>query len=296
MALHNWFLPHKETHKKAHLLSLEALAAYIFLFLALQFSFHIVNLVKPGVLGIVSSIQKEDVIRLTNVERQKLGLGTVVENGALDKAAEAKAQNMFAENYWAHFSPSGKDPWGFILSAGYRFTFAGENLAKNFSDNQSVVTAWMNSPSHRENMVNGKYKDIGVAVLDGTLNGQNTTLVVQMFGTTENLASTPSTPPTVNVGGQEHTLSATELGGNQPLVASLGTGQQSSQKVLVNPYMVSKSFGLTLVSLVLILLLIDFVVLKRRGVFRIASHHLAHMAVLTVAAAALLTANSGSIL
>ncbi len=296
MALHHWFIPHKETHKKAHFLSLEAFAAYIFLFLALQFSFHVINLVKPGVLGITSSIEKQDVIRLTNIERQKLGLPTVVENQVLDKAAEAKAQNMFAENYWAHFSPSGKDPWSFILGAGYKFSFAGENLAKNFSDSQSVVTAWMNSPSHRENVVNGKYKDIGVAVLDGTLNGQNTTLVVQMFGTTENLANLPSSPPTVNVGGTNHTLSVSQLEGIKPLATSLGTEQQSSQKVLVNQYMVSKSFGLALISLVLVLLLVDFIVLKRRGVFRIASHHLAHMVVLGVAAATLLTANPGSIL
>lgn len=290
MALHHWFIPHPDTHKKAHLLSLDALGAYIFLFLLLQVGLHVINIVRPGVLGTTSSITKEEVIRLTNIERQKLSLGAVSENTALDSAAEAKAQNMFAENYWAHFSPSGKDPWGFMKTAGYRFSFAGENLAKNFSDNQSVVTAWMNSPSHKENMVNTRYKDIGVAVEDGVLNGQHTTLVVQMFGTTENLAAAP---PTINIEGQQHTVGEQQVDQSPQSVAS---ASKETPKVLVDPYVVTKSFGMGLISLVLILLLVDFIVLRRRGVFRIASHHLAHMAVLGVAAATLLSSGPGSIL
>lgn len=290
MAWRHWFSPHPDTHKKAHLLSLEALAAYIFLFLALQFSFHLVNLVKPGVLGTTSHISKEEVIRLTNMERAKLGLSPVLENSALDQAATAKAANMFAENYWAHFSPSGKDPWGFMNNTGYRFTFAGENLAKNFDDNQAVVTAWMHSPSHKENMVNSKYRDIGVAVEDGVLNGQKTTLVVQMFGTTEILAAANSTP-SVNVAGQAHLVSQTQV--SQPLVAA---ANQNEQQVLINPYVVSKSFGLAIVAFVLILLLVDYVVLRRRGVFRLTSHHLAHMAILSVAGTTLLLSSPGAIL
>lgn len=277
MGLHRWFLPHRETHKKTPLLSVEAFGVYIVLFLALQLSFKVINLVYPGVLGISSSIEKQEVIRLTNVERSRLGLGSVGENQSLDQAALAKARNMFEENYWAHFSPSGKDPWGFMLSSGYRFSFAGENLAKNFQDSQSVVTAWMQSPSHRENIINGKYKDIGVAVIDGTLNGQQTTLVVQMFGTTDSLSTASRSSP--------HLVQSAQIEQSQP-----------SPKVLINPYQVSKSFGLGLIGLISLLLIVDFLILRRRGVFRISSHHLAHMAILGTAAAALLTASPGSIL
>lgn len=278
MTLHKWFLPHKDTHKKARLLSWEALLVYILLFVLLQVSFSIVGFIKPGILGTSSNIEKQKIIELTNIERAKLNLPSVRENIELDQAAEAKSANMFTENYWAHFAPSGKSPWDFMTGAGYRFTFAGENLAKNFQDSDSVVVAWMNSPSHRENIVNGKYKEIGIAVEDGTLNGQQTTLVVQMFGTTDNLALVPEVASVAS----------------NPAVASLTT--KPEVKTLIDPFKVTKSVGFSLISFIVILLLIDMIVLRRRGILRISSHHLAHMAVLGVAAAAILNAGPGSIL
>ena len=289
MTFHKWFTPHRDTHKKAHLISIKALAIYLLLFLLLQASFSVINFVKPGILGISSDIQKEKVIELTNIERGKLGLSPLTENEALSQAALLKAQNMFEEGYWAHFAPSGKSPWDFILGSGYKFSFAGENLAKNFSDNQGVMSAWMASLSHKENIVNSKYKDIGVAVLSGNLNGQETVLVVQMFGTTTGLASLP----VVNTGGQSRTLTSAEVN-TATLVKAVEAVQLRSS--IIDPYQLSKSVGLGLVILVTLLLAVDFIVLKRRGVFRVTSHHLAHMAILSVAAAALVSSSPGSIL
>ena len=290
MTLHKWFLPHRDTHKKAHLLNWEALLIYVLLFVLLQVSFSIIGNIAPGVLGTSSSIQKQKIIELTNIERAKSGLSPVTENQTLSRAAEAKAANMFEENYWAHFAPSGKSPWDFMTRAGYRFAFAGENLAKNFSNSDDVVVAWMNSPSHRENIVNGKYQDIGIAVEDGILSGQQTTLVVQMFGTTNSLALAPTNnqKPEVEIATQQPEITRI------PVVASLNTS--SEVKTLVDPFKVSKSVGLSLISLIVILLLVDMIVLRRRGVFRISSHHLAHMAILSVAGAAILTTSPGSIL
>jgi hypothetical protein len=106
---------------------------------------------------------------------------------------------MFSNNYWAHFSPQGKSPWDFIVGAGYTYTLAGENLAKNFNDSVGVVDAWMNSPSHRENLLKPGYKEIGFAVVNGTLNGEETTLVVQMFGaTTKTDLVAKAAEPTIN--------------------------------------------------------------------------------------------------
>ena len=174
MAWRNWFLPHKDTHKKAHLISWEAILIYVLFFMLLQVGFSIISYTKPGVLGITANIDQKKVIELTNIEREKKGLPPVLENEALDKAARLKAENMFSENYWAHFAPSGKTPWDFILGAGYHFTFAGENLAKNFYSSDEVVAAWMASPTHRDNLLNSHYKDIGIAVTEGILNGQKT--------------------------------------------------------------------------------------------------------------------------
>ena len=290
MTWHKWFIPHKDTHKKAHLISWEALLIYVLFFMALQVGFSIVSYTKPGILGISSNIDQKEVIELTNKEREKKGLPAVKENEALDRAAELKAQNMFAENYWAHFAPYGKSPWDFILGTGYKFTFAGENLAKNFYSSDDVVKAWMQSPTHRDNLLNSNYRDIGIAVVEGILNGQKTTLVVQEFGTTEYLAQRPS----VNVQGKSVTVPPQDLF-NKPQL-SVSTLETNNIKSLFDPFKVSKITGYSVILLIASLLIIDVIVLKKRGVFRLSSKHIAHMALLSLAAGSLFLATPGAVL
>lgn len=305
MSLHNWFLPHKDTHKKAHLISWEGLVIYILFFIILQVSFSIISYTKPGILGISGNIDQKRLIELTNTERQKAGLSLVKENEALNKAAALKAQNMFAENYWAHFAPSGKSPWDFILGAGYRFTFAGENLAKNFSDSDNVVKAWMASPTHRDNILNSKYQDIGIAVAEGVLNGQQTIVVVQEFGATSAIAA----KPTVEVQGKQIEIPKEEynkkpsLISEEPekksdLVASLQTKPaiQLSSKPLIDPYQLYKTLGFSFIILVTVLLSLDIWILRKRGVFRISSHHVAHMALLSLTAGSIFMTGPGTVL
>ncbi|MBI2596176.1 CAP domain-containing protein [Candidatus Daviesbacteria bacterium] len=303
----NWkhlFLPHSQTHKKAHLISAPALAVYIAIFIVLQMGLHLVSTVKPGILGIASNISQQELIKLTNAKREALGLPPVIEDPRLDAAALAKAQNMFAENYWAHYSPSGKDPWGFILGAGYRFTNAGENLARNFYNSNEVVDAWMASPTHRDNIINSKYRNIGMAVLEGTLNGQPTVLVVQEFGTpVEAIAQIPK--PQVNQPTSEPILLAeapkesTPAGvfsasQNQP--TPLVVNKKIASGVLVDPYLLTKNIGLGLLFLVGILIITDFFVLRKRAVARVSSSHFPHLAFLAVLTSTLINSNIGSIL
>lgn len=289
MSWHKWFIPHKDTHKKAHLISWEALLIYILFFIFLQVGFSIVNYTKPGILGISANIDQKKLIELTNIERQKKGLSQVLENEALNNAAKLKAENMFAENYWAHFAPSGKTPWDFILGAGYHFTFAGENLAKNFYSSDEIVAAWMASVTHRDNLLNSNYKDIGIAVVEGVLNGQKTTLIVQEFGTTEILAK----KPTVNIQGKQISVPAQDYTNKPKLLA---TTKSLNIKSVIDPYQISKAAGFSVIILVGTLLVIDIWVLKRRGVFRISSHNIAHMALLTLTAGSLLITSPGAIL
>ncbi|MBI2196419.1 hypothetical protein HYU45_02285 [Candidatus Daviesbacteria bacterium] len=295
MAWQNWFLPHKDTHKKAHLISWEGMIIYILLFILLQVSFSIVNYTMPGVLGISANLDQKRLIELTNIERQKKGLPSVSENSALDQAAVLKAQNMFQENYWAHFAPSGKSPWDFIIGSGYKFTFAGENLAKNFYNSDDVVVAWMNSPTHRDNLLNSKYKDIGIAVVEGVLNGQKTTLIVQMFGTNEMLAAQPS----IEVQGKQIAVPEQAFSNTPELVGALGETKLSANVLIgpyIDPYYVSKVIGFSVIVLITVLLIVDIWVLKRRGVFRLSSHNIAHMALLSLAAGSLFMAGPGAIL
>lgn len=276
-----YFLPHPHTHQKAKLLSWHYLVIYILLFIFLRVGLDLVSIYRPGVLGINSNITISEIIGDTNKERQKLGLSILRENRALDLAAQAKAKNMFEENYWAHFSPSGKDPWGFISGAGYKFSYAGENLAKNFYNSGDVVEAWMNSPTHKDNLLNSHYEDIGIAVVEGVLQGQKTTLVVQMFG--RPVESAVASSPKVSV----------DLSGLQ---ASNAVAGASSAKASVDPYLAMKAFAMFFLVLIGSLLAVDFIILKKRGVYRFSSHHLAHLSFLALAGSSVLNSKAGEIL
>ncbi len=292
MRISHFFLPHPKTHKKAHLISIPALLTYIALFIFLQFSLSFINKVNPGVLGINSSINQQELITLTNAERAKNGLPPLAENPSLSQAALEKAKNMFEENYWAHYSPSGKDPWGFISRSGYKFTHAGENLARNFYTSNEVVQAWMASTAgHKENILNSKYQEIGIAVMEGTLNGEPTILVVQEFGRPiEAIAQIP-----------EANTRGTSLQ-NEPTLAPTATAQPNltagvvENKKLIDPYKLNKNIAFSFLGFIGFLLIIDLYVIRRRAIHRIASHHLPHLALISVAMGALMSSSPGSIL
>ncbi|NCN87702.1 MAG: hypothetical protein GW941_02285 [Candidatus Pacebacteria bacterium] len=144
------------------------------------------------VLGYASSITPAQVVELTNAERANAGLPPLTLNSKLTNAALSKGQDMFNDQYWAHVAPDGKQPWGFISDNGYSYRVAGENLARDFSNSSDMMSAWMRSPTHKANIVNTRYQEIGIAVIDGVLGGHETTLVVQMFGSPqENIAVVP---------------------------------------------------------------------------------------------------------
>src|ERR1035437_2575091 len=118
---------------------------------------------------------------LTNGEREQNKLSDLKENSLLDKAANLKAQDMATKGYFAHVSPDGKQPWYWFDKAGYDYDYAGENLAVNFTDSQDVTTAWMNSPTHRANIVKQAYTEIGSGVAEGEYEGHQSTFVVQEY-------------------------------------------------------------------------------------------------------------------
>jgi len=176
----NLFVPHEANNYRAKSLHTDFLGLYLLFAVILSFAFKQGNF--TNVLGLATDITIEKLYELTNQEREKNGLPALSYNDKLSQAAKSKAQDMFSENYWAHYSPSGKTPWDFIANAGYRYEYAGENLAKNFLFSDGVVSAWMASLSHRENILKKDYREVGYAIVNGTLNGEETTLVVQMFG------------------------------------------------------------------------------------------------------------------
>lgn len=133
----------------------------------------------PNVAAVVATILAE----LANQDRAQNDLATLTVNPVLVAAAQAKANDMAEKGYFAHTSPEGVDPWHWFKEADYRFDYAGENLAVDFSDSGDVNTAWMNSPTHRENILGPHFTEIGIATAQGMYQGRLTTFVVQEFGT-----------------------------------------------------------------------------------------------------------------
>jgi len=131
---------------------------------------------------LVSTVLPATVIDLTNQERSELNATPLQRNATLDAAATLKAKDMAQNEYFSHFSPTGVSPWYWFDEAGYVYAHAGENLAIHFTDSTEVVEAWMKSPTHRENIVNGTYTEIGVGTAKGTYEGYDTVYVVQLFG------------------------------------------------------------------------------------------------------------------
>lgn len=313
------FLPHSDTHAKAHLISPAGLFVWVALFIILQVSLNLLNTVKPGILGVSANIDYKEVIRLVNVEREKKGLEPLVENENLNVAAYKKGQNMFEEQYWAHYSPSGKDPWGFITGSGYKYSYAGENLARNFTNANDAVVAWMNSPTHRDNILNSKYRDIGISVVQGTLNGEQTTIIVQEFGTevsytasnsfTQLIEDKAAQAPSVLAQAEIETADAKELEATPtstidespaPIAAPVNYIPPTQAEILpstpINTFAVYRTVGFGIVGAIAMLLFVDLVVMRRRGIYRPAGHHVAHLALLGVAASSLASMSQGKII
>lgn len=130
----------------------------------------------------IPTFDSREIIKFTNDVRITNGLSPLSANTQLDSAASDKLKDMALQEYFAHVSPTGVSPWYWVKKSGYQYSVAGENLALGFYTANDTVRAWMDSPSHRENLLNTQYKEIGVAVGAVEINDQNGILVVQMFG------------------------------------------------------------------------------------------------------------------
>lgn len=176
------FIPHTENDHKPHFLRKESLAFIVAVFFVLEGAFILGNLTlfKSG--NFLAAVLPSTLVSLTNENRAANHVKELKENPLLVKAAALKAQDMAAKSYFSHTSPEGITPWHWLDEAGYGYLYAGENLAVNFDDSKDVSDAWMNSPTHKENIVNGNYTEIGIATSQGIYKGRSVTFVVQFFG------------------------------------------------------------------------------------------------------------------
>lgn len=123
------------------------------------------------------------IIEYTNIERTKNNLKPLREKGLLNSSSLFKAYDMNTNQYFEHESPAGVTITDLASQFGYEYITIGENLAMgNFKTEDEIVTAWMNSPGHRANILNPKYTEIGVGLIPGTWQGRRVWYAVQHFG------------------------------------------------------------------------------------------------------------------
>jgi uncharacterized protein YkwD len=284
-------VPRSSNNHRAKALHLSSLSFYIVALLVFQIGLTTIGRYYPSVLSYASNINISDLLSETNIRRQQSAVGPVQLNDQLSDAARRKAANMFAEQYWAHISPSGKDPWSFISAAGYNFLFAGENLARDFGDSKSVVDAWMNSPGHRDNLLNSRYKDVGFAVANGKYGDHETTLVVQMFGTRPNTPATIDAPETQVKSDQapapgesspikESSPSPTPAPPQSPPADTKTPGlilKTEDSGIKIDPLQLTRNISLALIGFLLLVMVIDAVVAYKNKPIRSTGHNFAHM-------------------
>ncbi len=297
------FIPHHSNNQKAKILHPSSLITLAVFLISFQLVLNFTGKTFPKVLGYATNISPSEVIRLTNEKRTANGLLPLSENSVLSNAAIAKGNDMFAKGYWAHFAPDGTSPWSFFLSFGYKYKYAGENLARDFSDSTSTVTAWMNSPTHRENILNPNYREMGVGVVNGNLSGSDTTVVVQFFGAP--LAGQPAipvakakdikTPVTPKASAKPTTTTTITTATIIPSPTISPTVNQAAT-TYISPFSSTKGLSLGIVGLLLLVLSIDLIIVRRKNIARIGGKTLAHLAFLGMILAVILILKAGQII
>ncbi len=179
--LHDYFFPHPRNNYRPHIFSGVSIAALVVAVIVFEGAYLVQTKIVFFKTDFLASVLPGALVALTNQDRATQGLAGVTEDSVLDKAAQAVAEDMATNGYFAHVSPDGKTPWYWLEQVGYKYSYAGENLAVNFTDSTNVESAWMESPTHRANIVKPQYTRVGFGTANGRYEGQETTFVVEFF-------------------------------------------------------------------------------------------------------------------
>jgi hypothetical protein len=148
---------------------------------------------------LASDLTTQNILLAVNQQRQLRNLSLLNTNTLLMEAAQYKSNDMQARHYFSHIDPDGHYIWDEIVALGYTpYLELGENLAINFYDTDSLMSAWMNSPEHRANILLPGFEDQGMGLSLGTVSqGQYYSAITNTFGTlapAPNPAKKPAAP------------------------------------------------------------------------------------------------------
>lgn len=290
--LHSLFIPHHHNNQRARLAQNSTIFFFLIFFIAALFLSNFLVKNKPDILGISYSISDNELLVLVNNERTQNNLVPLNLNPELSDAARRKADDMFSKNYWAHFAPDrSSSPWGFIRAAGYNYIYAGENLAKGFTDSGSVVSGWMGSSTHRENILSPKFSDVGFAVVEGRLNGEETVLVVEMLGATgapvarAESQETFQSPQKVAVVQEVNELMNTQEATTHEATSTsevkfANLKNEVIKKPLIDIGFASRATSGVSLSFIAFAFLMDLVIIERRKIPRFVGHNIDHIMII----------------
>ncbi len=193
-------------------------------------------------LAYATEMSRSGLLSSTNVQRNSNGQTSLTINEKLNQAAQAKANDMVARNYWSHNTPEGQEPWVFFDSQGYVYTKAGENLAYGFDTSGATIIGWMNSPSHKANLLDSAFTEVGFGFAnssDYVTTGEET-IVVAMYGRPPVVAAAetpepePVPAPEPAVVQAEPTTPTPSTPSPEP-VAPVETTTTANEDTVVNP-------------------------------------------------------------
>ncbi len=208
---------------------------------------------------------------LTNQKRQTFSLSELKESTLLDKAAQMKAEDMASKGYFAHTSPEGREPWYWFDQVGYKYDYAGENLAVNFNDSKDVSEAWMNSPTHRANLLKAVYREVGTGIATGVYKGQPAVFVAQLYGTPKPEPITQNKPTSPIEDNKAQTLITDNQKTESENVLGASTENTESakpsaaEKIVASPRHTTNTIFLTIFSIIFISLILKLSFGPNRG-------------------------------
>ncbi len=318
--LHHLLFPRESNNHRARLLHLQPLFILVILIALMSYLTPRIERSYPDILGITANISISDLVNLTNQQRTAAGVNPLSLDSQLSAAAMNKANHMLENNYWAHNAPDGTTPWVFIKAAGYEYLYAGENLARGFTTAHEAMAAWMASPGHKENILSPRYKDVGFAVVTGSLTGDETVLIVQEFGerlnSSSNIGSSqaekvllPTTIPPTDI-PQPTFIAQAILPTSSPIPTLTTIPTPTSpmptlnnifiasvrREPIINKDNATKNIALVVAIFFIFLFIVDLIITERRKIIRFVSHSADHIIFLTVIIIAIILYSRGLIL
>lgn len=172
---------------------------------------------------------------------------------------------MLRNNYFSHTSPIGLDPWHWFEKNNYTYKYAGENLAINYTSAEEEHQAWMESPTHKKNILSPNFSEIGIATATGNINGKKSLITVQEFGFPQNKVLTQFNSNTNNYPKYSYILATQPNPSKINLIKEKNTYKSpynNSKKIIFTVFSKQINNIIWTIALILILIISRDLVLK----------------------------------